>query len=218
VDEAALRAVEAIIRDEVNVKTLDAIPAGSGAVVKRARPNFKALGRRLGPKMKVATEAIKGLSTEQIEAYEREGALTLDLAGAPETFAAGDLDITSEGVEGRLVAQEAGVTVSLDPTLTPELRAEGLAREFVNRIQQLRKQAGFEVSDRIGITFAGSRDLHAAIAVHGAAIRAETLATTLAEAEAPEGDAVEAFEIAGEPVRIAAWRTAAVAEAAPIRA
>jgi isoleucyl-tRNA synthetase len=206
VQEQALRSVEGIILDEVNVKRLEAIEASSGAVTKSAKPNFKALGKRLGPLMKVATGAIRELAPDQIDCYESEGSLTLMLDGSEVTFTTGDLEITSEGVEGRLVAQEDGVTVSLDPTVSPELRLEGLAREFVNRVQQLRKQADFEVSDRIGITFGGSEAIAEAAAVHAGAIQAETLARTLEPDDEPAGDAVETFEIGDETVRIAVRR------------
>jgi isoleucyl-tRNA synthetase len=206
VEESTLRSVESIILDEVNVKRLEPIPAESELVAKSARPNFKALGRRLGPLMKPASEAIRGLSGSEISEYETGGSLTLTLNGQDVTFEEGEIDITSEGVAGRLVAQQDGVTVSLDTAITEDLRKEGLAREFVSRVQNLRKLAGFAVSDRIGINFTGSGALSDAVMEHAGAIRAETLATTLDPDMNPAGDAVEAFEIAGEEVRIGVRR------------
>lgn len=201
-DADALRAVEGIILDEVNVKRLDAIPSTSPLVARTARPNFKALGRRLGPLMKAAKTAIEALTPEQIAAFETEGQVTLALDGQDVTFGPGDLELVSAGVEGRLVAQEDGVTVSLDTELTDVLRREGLAREFVNRVQNLRKQAGFDVSDRIAVTFSGSDRLAEALAEHAETVRVDVLAVSLDPAGAPEGDAVEAFDLHGEPVRI----------------
>jgi isoleucyl-tRNA synthetase len=195
VDEAVLRSVEAIVLDEVNVKALESIGSGSALVEKSAKPNFKALGRRLGPKMKAANAAIRALDTDAITAYEKEGELTLALDGEDVTFGPGDIEVTSEGIEGHLVGQVGSVTVALDTTLTEDLRKEGLAREFVNRVQNLRKAAGFEVSDRIIVTFGASPALGEAIRTHEAVIRSETLAEALDATAAPEGDAVRAFEI-----------------------
>ncbi|MEM8560543.1 MAG: class I tRNA ligase family protein, partial [Bacteroidota bacterium] len=144
VDEAALDAVADIVREEVNVKAVEGIAADSGLVQKTAKPNFKALGRRLGKQMKAANQAIRALSTDDIVAYEQTGTLTLDLNGEAVTFGEGDIDVQSEGLDGQLVGQDAvthtngdvtSVVVALDTTLTDDLRAEGLAREFINRIQ-----------------------------------------------------------------------------------
>ena len=164
VDEAVLRSVEGVILDEVNVKRLET--ASGGVVTKTAKPNFKALGRRLGKQMKAANAAIRDLTPEQVDAYERDGSVELPIDGGTVTLEAGDLDVVSEGVEGRPVRQESAsmpdgsvqtVTVALDTTLTDALRAEGVAREFVNRVQNLRKEAGFDVSDRIAIAFSAPK-------------------------------------------------------------
>jgi isoleucyl-tRNA synthetase len=207
VDESVLRSVEAIVLDEVNVKRLEAIGSGSALVEKSAKPNFKTLGRRLGPKMKAANQAIRALDTDTITRFEQEGGLTLQIDGEDIAFGPEDVEVTSEGIEGHLVGQEGSVTVALDTTLTDELRKEGMAREFVNRVQNLRKSAGFEVSDRIVVTFEASPSLGEAIDRHDAVIRNETLAEALNATASPEGEAVRAFEIGDESVEIGVRRT-----------
>jgi isoleucyl-tRNA synthetase len=157
--------------------------------------------------MKAANQAIRALDTDTITAYERERGITLEIDGEAIAFGPEDLEVTSEGIEGHLVGQEGPVTVALDTTLTDELRKEGLAREFVNRVQNLRKSAGFEVSDRIIVTFGASPSLGEAIDQHDAVIRNETLAEALTATASPEGEAVRAFEIGDESVEIGVQRT-----------
>ena len=223
VDEAVLRSVEDVVRDEVNVKALETAAGDSGVVQKSARPNFKALGRRLGKQMKEANAAIRDLTADQVAAYEAEGTLALDLPGGAVTLEPGDLEVTSEGVEGRAVRQEtttdaAGrtltVTVALDTALDDALRAEGFAREFVNRVQALRKEAGFDVADRIAVEFAAPPALLAYVGggaegdgagladSFAGPVRAETLALSLALVAAPAGDLVQDVEIGGETLTV----------------
>ena len=216
VDEGVLRSVEGVILDEVNVKALETAAGDSGVVSKSAKPNFKALGRRLGKRMKEANVAIRDLTTDQIAAYEAEGTLTLDL-DPPLVLEAGDLEVASEGVQGRAVRQEtttdaAGatqtVTVALDTTLTDALRAEGVAREFVNRVQNVRKEAGFEVADRIALEVAAPASVRAVLEDAGLArtVQAETLATTLVLEDVPTGDHVQEVEIGTETLTVAVRR------------
>ncbi len=205
VDADELRTVEDIVLEEVNVKKLESIEASSGVIHKSAKPNFKALGKKLGPLMKAANAAIRDLSLDAITAYETDGSLTVDLDGQSVVLEAGDLDIISEGIEGQLVKQEGGVTVALDTTITDELRAEGLAREFINRVQNLRKNADFDVSDRIVITFAAPDEEAEAVIAHAEAIQTETLATELLRAE-PEGESVQTVDVAGTPITIGVRR------------
>ena len=210
VDEAALRSVEDVILDEVNAKALETVDGAHGVVTKSAKPNFKALGRKLGPLMKAANAAIRALSDDDIARFEAEGALALELDGQAVMLGDGDLEIVSEGVAGRPVQQEtvgdAVVTVSLDLELTDALRAEGVAREMVNRVQNLRKEAGFDVTDRIHLTYAAPDAVADAVAEHHDAIAGETLALTIERAEAPSGDATADTDLAGEPVALAVRR------------
>ena len=213
VDEGVLRSVEGIVLDEVNVKRLEGIGSGSRLVEKSAKPNFKTLGKRLGPKMKAANAAIRALDTDAITRYEQEGQLTLLLDGEEVTFGQGDIDVVSEGIEGHLVGQEGSVTVALDTTLTESLRKEGIAREFVNRVQNLRKSAGYAISDRIVVTFGASEGVTEAVEAHAATIRNETLAETLSASGAPSGDAVQGYEIGDATVEIGVRRVSAAHEA-----
>ena len=209
VEEADLRAMEGVILDEVNVKRLETVGPESPLIEKTARPNFKVLGKKLGPKMKAAQGAITALDTAALTRYETEGTLPLTLDGEEVVLEAGDLEITSRGLDGQLVLQEGGVTVALDPTLTNDLRAEGLAREFINRVQNLRKKAGFDVADRIVVTFAAPPDAGAlddAVQAHAETIRNETLALTLDRAAAPDGDTVQTVDLGGTPVTIGVRR------------
>lgn len=206
VDESVLMTVEDIVREEVNIKRIDPIPATSELVARSARPNFKALGRRLGKLMKPAGDAIRALTAEEIASYEATGNLSLTVGDEIIELSEGDLEIVSEGVPGYLVAQEEGVTVSLDTTITDELRSEGLAREFVNRVQNLRKKADFEVSDRIVVNFNASPVFAEAVSAHAAVIKSETLARILDQTYEPGGELVETFDISGESVQIGVRR------------
>ncbi len=197
-----------IILDEVNVKDIEYVEGTSGVVKRSAKPNFKALGRRLGKLMKPVNQRVRALRDEEIEQYLTEGSLTLDIEGQKVALGPGDLEITSEGIEGWLVGQESGVTVALDTTITEELRAEGLARETVNRIQNLRKQADYDVTDRIIVRFHATEQLAEAVRRHADWIRNETLALELEEAERPGGDLVENFEIDSERVTVGVQRAA----------
>ncbi|WP_420456983.1 isoleucine--tRNA ligase [Rubrivirga sp.] len=222
VDQAVLRSVENVILDEVNVKALETASADSGVVSKRATPNFKALGRKLGPRMKEANAAIRALDTDAIRRYEAEGSYVLDLPSGPVTLERDDLDVVSEGVAGRVVRQETAldaagetrvVTVALDTTLDDALRAEGVTREVVNRIQALRKEAGFEVADRIAVELDVPAGLLPFVAANGALapsfadpVRAETLAESLALSDTPTGDLVREVEITGEALTVGVRR------------
>ena len=206
VKEHDVEAVRGIILEEVNVREINYISGASDVVKRSARPNFKVLGKRLGKKMKLASAAIKNLTPDQIDAYLVENTLKLELDGEAVEFAGADIEIVSEGVEGWLVGQDGNVTVALDTTLNEELLAEGLARESVNRIQNLRKAASFEVTDRISIQFDASRGLADAIMKQSDWIRNETLAVSLQESDNPTGEVVQTFEIGTEQLKIGVSR------------
>ncbi|MEO0557715.1 MAG: isoleucine--tRNA ligase [Bacteroidota bacterium] len=215
VDESVLRSVESIILDEINVKLLETASGDSGVVSKSARPNFKALGRRLGPRMKAASVAIRDLDGAAITQYEADGRLQIELADGSLDLETGDLEITSEGVEGRLVRQESTqstdgssvtVTVALDTQLDDALRAEGLAREFVNRVQNLRKEAGFDVSDRIALAYHAPDTIASALATHAETIQAETLASSFDRTDQPDGEATADAALGDQTVTLAVRR------------
>jgi len=222
VDEAVLRSVEDVILDEVNVKRLETASGDSGVVTKRAKPNFKALGRKLGPLMKEANAAIRAMGTDAVTHYETSGTYEIPLSTATLVLEPGDLEIESEGVAGRIVRQETAVdaagasrtvTVALDTTLDEALRAEGFMREFVNRVQNLRKEASFDVADRIAVEFTAPPAVLGYVEADGVLVetfagpvRAETLAETLVRVEAPAGDLVREVEIADQPLTLAVRR------------
>jgi len=149
--KAQIEAVSELILSEVNIKNLELLDDASGLLVKKARPNFKKLGKSLGEKMKFLTDVVKAMTQEQIQAYEQQSNITLELGGEPVTLQAEDLEILTEDIPGWVVASENGVTVALDLTLTEELKQEGIARDMVNRLQNLRKDMGLDVQAKINI-------------------------------------------------------------------
>ena len=151
--------VEDIIKSEVNIKEIEYIDDTSGVLVKKIKPNFKKLGRLYGPKMKDITKAVQSLSQEDINKIERDRSLKLSIPDQTIMLEPDDVEITSEDIPGWSVATENSVTVALDITITDDLRREGLARDLVNRIQNLRKDQGMEVQDKIKIEIENSNIL-----------------------------------------------------------
>ena len=192
---ACLEAVKEIILSEVNVKEMEFIADTTGIMTLRIKPNFKVLGKTYGARMKEIAAAFGTLEQPVIAAIQKaEGAgesYTLALPGGEVVLAPGDYAISSEDVPGWLVASEGALTVALDIEVTPELRREGLARELVNRIQNLRKSSGFEVTDRIDTeVYADDPDLQDALSAFGAYVKAQTLSLSIGLhpfAEAPAG-------------------------------
>jgi isoleucyl-tRNA synthetase len=142
-----IKGVEDIIKSEVNVKSIEYIDDASGLLVKSVKPNFAKLGKQYGPKMKEVSAVINTFSKEEINQIEKAGSLSKDGFD----LVLEDLLISSQDIPGWSVASEAGITVALDVTITPELKREGVARDFVNRVQNLRKDIGLEVLDKIAI-------------------------------------------------------------------
>ena len=151
-EKAEILAVANLIKHEVNVKEIEFIDDASGILVKQIKPNFRALGPKYGKQMKDIAAVINGFTQQDIQAFERQGTKEITLDGEKLTLTLDDVEITSQDIEGWLVASSStGLVVALDATITDELRAEGIARELVNRIQNLRKDTGLEVTDRINI-------------------------------------------------------------------
>ncbi|NNE34821.1 MAG: isoleucine--tRNA ligase [Rhodothermales bacterium] len=207
-DEQDVHAVEQIVLDEVNVKAIELVSSSSGLVVRSAKPNFQVLGKRLGKLMKGVNQAVRAWDDETIETFQSDGEIVLTIDGAAVPLTSDDIVVTSEGIEGWLVDTEDGVTVALDTKLSPELAREGLAREMVNRIQNLRKQAGFEVTDRIVVTYQATPNMEQAVAAHADWIRNETLALELQEAVRPDGDLVTKFDVYDDDITIGVRRVA----------
>ncbi len=144
-----LEKVEDLVKAEVNVKELQYLSDSDGFIKKKIKPNFVALGKKLGPKMKAVSSALGAFSQEDISKLEKEGIYTLLIESEPVILNINEVEITSEDIPGWVVAGKDTLTVALDVTVTPELAQEGNAREFVNRIQKIRKDNGYELTDRI---------------------------------------------------------------------
>ena len=186
---ARLEAVKGLILTEVNVKELEFVTDTTGILTKKIKPNFKTLGKVYGARMKEIAAAFGTLDQSTITAIQNAetagAAYTLALPGGDVVLNPGDYQISSEDMPGWLVASEGALTVALDVELTDELRREGVARELVNRIQNLRKTAGFEVTDRIDtVVYADSPEIAAALEAYGEWIGAQTLSRSVAQAPA----------------------------------
>jgi isoleucyl-tRNA synthetase len=172
-------AVSDLIKHEVNIKEIELLEEASDILVKQIRPNFKALGPRFGKDMKAIAGAVTNFSAEDLNKIEQNGVLDIEVNGKNLTLALDDVEITSQDIEGWLVANEGSLTVALDITITDELRKEGIARELVNRIQNLRKDSGFEVTDRIDVKLQNDVQINTAIIANMSYIKAETLTEDL---------------------------------------
>ncbi len=177
--KAKIEAVRGLILGEVNVKELEFIEDTTNVITKRIKPNFKTLGPRYGKQMKEISARVAALSQGEIARIEQEDRWTTEIDGTPIEATAADFDIVSEDMPGWLVATEGKLTIALDITVTEELRREGVARELVNRIQNLRKESGFEVTDRIRVEIERDEALWGAIESFGDYIAAQTLAVSV---------------------------------------
>ncbi|NND71530.1 MAG: isoleucine--tRNA ligase [Rhodothermales bacterium] len=206
ISEDLVESVKGIILSEVNIKNVEYIDSSSSIVSRTAKPDFKRLGKRLGPLMKTANAAIRAMSDDDIDSLLNDGSFVFQVDDSSIQIEPDDIEILSEGVHGWLVGQDAGITVALDVEITDDLLNEGYARETVNRIQNLRKQAGFDVTDRIRVTYRASKGLHNAFSEHAEWIRNETLALELQDAENPDGELVETFELENESLTLGVQR------------
>ena len=190
-ERAEILAVANLIKHEVNVKEIEFIDDASGILVKQIKPNFRTLGPKFGKQMKDIAAVINDFTQQDIQAFERQGTKEITLAGQTLTLDLTDVEITSQDIEGWLVASSStGLVVALDATITDELRAEGIARELVNRIQNLRKDTGLEVTDRIRIRLQQQDTLEQAVQANEAYIKAETLANEILFADTLQGEEV----------------------------
>ena len=191
-----IEAISDLIKAEVNVKEIVLLDDASGVLVKQIKPNFKTLGPRFGKHMGLIAKEIQDFSSEQINKFDKEGKITLVISGNSITLSLEDVEISSQDIEGWLVANANGITVALDITITEELRKEGIARELVNRIQNIRKDSGFEVTDKIKVRLQKSSSLEEAINSNIAYIKSETLTETLVfEDEIKNGTEIEFDDI-----------------------
>ena len=187
-------AVADLIKSEVNVKEIEMIDDASGILVKNIKPNFRTLGPKFGKDMKHVVSAVNKLEPADITAIERDGEINIEVNGKMTTLQLDDVEITSQDIEGWLVASNAGLTVALDVTLNDELKKEGIARELVNRIQNLRKDSGFEVTDKIDIKIKKDGVVESAVQDNLEYIKNETLTANLELAEALDNGVEISFD------------------------
>ncbi|MEN0047891.1 MAG: isoleucine--tRNA ligase [Bacteroidota bacterium] len=198
-DESFQQQVEGVkdlIASEVNVKEIEYLTDTSGVIKKKIKPNFKTLGRRLGKNMKVAAQTISQFTQEDIATLEKSGAYTLQAGEENYDLTLEDFEITAEDIPGLLVANDGALTVALDINITDDLAAEGMARELVNRIQNIRKSKDFDVTDRIQVQIQQHEAVQPAVAQFGEYIKNEVLADVLELVDAV--DSGESVELPGE--------------------
>ncbi|HEV7780108.1 MAG TPA: isoleucine--tRNA ligase, partial [Chitinophagaceae bacterium] len=174
-----LQKIEDLVKAEVNVKEIEYPAPDNTFISKKIKPNFVALGKKLGPKMKAVSAALAAFTQQDIARLEKEGQYSLSIDGEPVILQIAEVDISSEDIPGWTVANKGTITVALDITVTPELEAEGNAREFVNRVQKIRKESGFELTDRVEVATSATGGLKDSLAQFKDYICAEILADKL---------------------------------------
>lgn len=182
VQKQHIEAVKDLVLNEVNVKELNFVE-GTGVLVKKVKCNFRTMGKKYGKLMKGIAAQTSVLSQEEIVAFERSGELRLNVDGQDVTVLVDDVEIINEDIPGWLVANDGNLTVALEVELNDELRNEGMARELINRIQNLRKECGLEITDRVNVTISPSENINAAINAFADYIKGQVLADNIAIAD-----------------------------------
>jgi len=193
-DREEILAVENLIKSEVNVKEIELIDDASGMLIKTIKPNFKVLGPKFGKDMRFVGQAIQNLTQEDIAIIEKQGEISLNINEKVVNLTLNEVEITSQDIEGWLVANQGGLTVALDVTITDELRKEGNARELINRVQNLRKESGLEVNDKIKLVIQKNDILERSIEANEEYIKTETLTNELVFEEIVEKGTEIAFD------------------------
>lgn len=191
----AIESMSDLILSEVNVKTFKFVDNEAGVLVKRVKPDFKKLGPKFGKTMKLVAAAITSMSQQEISSLEKNGNITIDVNGTPAVIEAADVEIISEDIPGWLVANEGNITVALDVTITEELRQEGIAREIVNRVQNIRKSRDYEITDKINLVFESDNATDTAINAYSDYIARQVLATSVKIGGVENLDGVETLDI-----------------------
>lgn len=195
-----LLAVKDLILNEVNVKDMKIVASDEGMLVKRVKPDFKKLGPKFGKQMKAVAAALTALDTPAVSRFEKDGFIDLDLAGVPAHVELADVEVISEDIPGWLVANEGAVTVALDVTVSAELKAEGVAREIINRIQNIRKGRDYLITDRINLLFAPNALTDGPVAEFAEYIGSQVLANSVAVGEFVECPDTEHLDLDGTDV------------------
>lgn len=197
-----LEAMKQLILSEVNVKEMQLTDDSDGVLVKSIKPDFKKLGPKFGKKMKAAAAAISAFTQQQIAQIERDGSITFPLDGEDVTVDVADVDIHSEDIPGWLVASDGSVTVALEVEITDQLRKEGVARDLINRIQNIRKGRDYDITDRITVTVEPSELTSGAVADFGEYIASQVLASAIVEAPVTDPADDEVLDIDGTEVKV----------------
>jgi isoleucyl-tRNA synthetase len=207
VDEAALEPLLSLLVAELNVKRVEMVSSGDELVSLEAKPNFRSLGKKFGKSTPLAAQAVGGFSPDQLRAFLRGEALVVSVEGASHALGPDDLTIMRRAASALVVQEDGGFFAAIDPTITPELKLEGYARELISRVQRMRKESGFAVSDRIAMTVGGGAEVKAVLDVHGAWIADEVLATSLEWSERGEQvDQAHAIDLDGITAYVAITR------------
>ena len=186
-----IESVKRLVLNEVNVKEMKFVDDAEGILVKKVKPDFKKLGPRYGKVMKQLASAIAAMSQSDISTLEKTGEYTFDIEGNSAVITKADVEIISEDIPGWLVANEGNITVALDITVTPELKQEGIARELVNRIQNIRKSNGYTITDKIKVVAEKNPETDEAITAYGDYIAKQVLATEITLADKVEGECTD---------------------------
>ncbi|HEU4565284.1 MAG TPA: isoleucine--tRNA ligase [Gemmatimonadaceae bacterium] len=207
-DGASLAELVPLLAQELNVKTVEFVTSGAAFVRLEAKPSFRVLGKRFGKRTPLAAQAIAALSDEALRAFERGEEVAINVEGEEHRLLPDDLAIVRRAAGDLVVEEEGGYFAALDPTVTPELRGEGLARELVSRIQRMRRDAGLAVSDRIALWVWGSAEIEGVARGYQDYISGEVLAVAVVVGERPAEvtNAVQAMDLDGVPAEIAIRR------------
>ena len=191
VQKAQIEAVKELVLNEVNVKEIKFVDDTEGILVKRVKPDFKKLGPRYGKIMKQLAAVIASMEQHDIALFEKNGSFTFNIDGTEAVVVLNDVEIISEDIPGWLVANEGNITVALDITVTEELKQEGIARELVNRIQNIRKSGGLEITDKINVAIEKNVETDKAVEIYGDYIAKQVLANSISVSDNMPADAVE---------------------------
>jgi isoleucyl-tRNA synthetase len=192
-----------LLEAELNVKRVELASSADSLVTLEAKPNFRSLGRKFGKSTPLAAQAVAAFTSEELRAFENGQPLAISVGNDSRTLDHEDVVIVRRATGDLTVKEEDGRFAAIDPTVTPELRREGIARELVSQLQRLRRDLGFVVSDRIRLWIAAPAETHEAIGEYKSWIANELLAREIVAGEAPAGQQVHELDLDGSPVRAA---------------
>ena len=203
-----LRPLIPLLMAELNVKQVDFASSADSLVTLEPKPNFRSLGKKFGKKTPLAAEAIKAFASDQLRLFLKGEPLVVTVDGETHTLDQDDITIIRRASGALVIAEDGGFFAAIDPTVTLELRREGVARELISRVQRMRKEAGLAVSDRIVLTVSGTDEIREVIDAHGERIASEVLATELVFVDELTGryDATQELDLEGIVIRVAFTR------------